>query len=573
LPPSGKLPVVGGGSSANSNSAGFAIDANGSTAWSTTTGVAESSAYVWFDLGATQNLGSVLWQFNPSGFADSMEIHVYDGANWKKVATVGNAPALDWRTLNVSAPARYVLFNFTNPAAGQYLGYLAEVMFWGTAGATSTTASSDTTASDSVAAGTPEAPAGASAATPMASPVVGTSDAGVELAVTTPPPGTPEAISVTPAGTPKVSGPTVTVAASSATASPTPPSTVTSTPTTAPPATATATATPTVTPAVLANAAPVAAAGADQVAEDIDGDGIEPVVLDGSASVDPEGTIASYQWLDEAGVVIATEESPQVALTVGSYTLTLLVADDAGATASDEITIEVRPAATIPAAAATLLDVSGAEIGSTTFVTGADGAVSVRVALQGLSEGAHGIHLHETGACDPASGGPFASAGGHINPAGVSHGGHAGDLGNITTDVNGWAEFERVLSGVTLAQLLDEDGATLVIHADSDDGVSEPEGNSGARIACGVLGEVSLDTVVTLNAAVETQRAAVQAAALATSEALTLEDGDGDGLANGDEVSVYGTDPLIPDTDGDGVTDGDEVLVYATDPLNLTSHP
>jgi Cu-Zn family superoxide dismutase len=118
------------------------------------------------------------------------------------------------------------------------------------------------------------------------------------------------------------------------------------------------------------------------------------------------------------------------------------------------------------------------------------GGVSFRISATGLPHGTHGIHVHPIGRCDPPD---FASAGTHWNPAGRQHGlnnpqgPHAGDLPNVTVAANGVLQETVVLPHATLAELLDADGASILIHANADDYVSQPSGNSGAKIACAVI--------------------------------------------------------------------------------------
>ena len=116
----------------------------------------------------------------------------------------------------------------------------------------------------------------------------------------------------------------------------------------------------------------------------------------------------------------------------------------------------------------------------------------VRGEVSDLGVGAHGIHLHTVGKCEP----PFMSAGGHFNPDrrahgfNNQHGHHLGDLPNIVTPPAGKLDFEFVVPGVLLAGpvgMLDADGASIVIHATADDYLTDPAGNSGARLACGVI--------------------------------------------------------------------------------------
>jgi Cu/Zn superoxide dismutase len=112
--------------------------------------------------------------------------------------------------------------------------------------------------------------------------------------------------------------------------------------------------------------------------------------------------------------------------------------------------------------------------------------VTVGVVAMGLAPGAHGIHLHETGVCDPTGTRAFASARGHYNPTGAAHGQHAGDLGNITVTQDGTATFTVTTDTFTLDELQDEDGTAIVIDAGEDE--NDPDGERGGRrIACGVL--------------------------------------------------------------------------------------
>jgi Cu-Zn family superoxide dismutase len=109
-----------------------------------------------------------------------------------------------------------------------------------------------------------------------------------------------------------------------------------------------------------------------------------------------------------------------------------------------------------------------------------------------LGLGAHGIHIHGVGKCEP----PFTSAGPHFNPLGKQHGfenqhgPHLGDLPNIDTPAAGTLRFEVLLPGVTLKgtnPLLDKGGSSIVVHAARDDYKTDPSGDSGSRIACGVI--------------------------------------------------------------------------------------
>lgn len=122
------------------------------------------------------------------------------------------------------------------------------------------------------------------------------------------------------------------------------------------------------------------------------------------------------------------------------------------------------------------------------------GGVRVTLDVHGLPPGEHGIHFHQNPKCDPPD---FASAGPHFNPENKQHGlhntagAHAGDMENFVVGANGTAQVEIVAPGVTLNHgdnaLLLNGGRSLVIHAHADDMVTDPAGNSGPRIACGVV--------------------------------------------------------------------------------------
>jgi Cu-Zn family superoxide dismutase len=125
------------------------------------------------------------------------------------------------------------------------------------------------------------------------------------------------------------------------------------------------------------------------------------------------------------------------------------------------------------------------------------GGVTFRIDASGLPHGIHGVHVHSVGRCD---GPDFASAGAHWNPQARKHGmnspegPHAGDLPNVEVAANGVLGATLTLPNASLTAppgapgaLLDSDGAALVIHANADDYVTDPSGNSGPRIACAVI--------------------------------------------------------------------------------------
>jgi Cu-Zn family superoxide dismutase len=136
----------------------------------------------------------------------------------------------------------------------------------------------------------------------------------------------------------------------------------------------------------------------------------------------------------------------------------------------------------------------GSAVGTAQIWQDANGQVHVEISSLTLAAGTHGIHFHDVGKCD----GPgFTSAGGHYNPMGMEHGlqnpkgPHAGDNPNIVIPAGGVGNVSFSTDRVSLTPgtrtLLDADGTSLVVHASADDQVSSPSGNSGARIACGVV--------------------------------------------------------------------------------------
>jgi Cu-Zn family superoxide dismutase len=138
-------------------------------------------------------------------------------------------------------------------------------------------------------------------------------------------------------------------------------------------------------------------------------------------------------------------------------------------------------------ASAELRDTGGNVVGWAEFTEDADGKLHVNVHVKGLSAGLHGIHIHNTADCTP----PFTAAGGHHNPLGATHGGHAGDLPNLTVNEAGVGHLDATSERASLSNgptsIFDANGSALIIHAGTDDYVTDPTGNSGGRIACGVI--------------------------------------------------------------------------------------
>jgi superoxide dismutase, Cu-Zn family len=153
-------------------------------------------------------------------------------------------------------------------------------------------------------------------------------------------------------------------------------------------------------------------------------------------------------------------------------------------------------------ARAGLYNPQGEQIGTATVIQGERGPALIRIQVSKLPPGAHGLHIHAVGQCDPPD---FQSAGDHLNPFGKKHGhknpdgAHAGDLPNLVVGPDGAAEVDVPAAGIAFGEgphspfatadtvLVTPGSAALVIHAQPDDEGTDPDGKSGPRIACGVF--------------------------------------------------------------------------------------
>lgn len=157
---------------------------------------------------------------------------------------------------------------------------------------------------------------------------------------------------------------------------------------------------------------------------------------------------------------------------------------------------------------ATLVDPDGSELGTATFAE-VDGELQVAVQVEGLPPGFHGLHVHSVGLCEPDSQSPdgsqtgdFLSAGGHLGADTSSHGAHAGDLPALHVTASGTGSLTAIVGSMTVADLMDEDGSAIMVHASPDNLAHIPTrysveqtpgpdkatlnaGDGGARIACG----------------------------------------------------------------------------------------
>ncbi|KQM58866.1 MULTISPECIES: superoxide dismutase family protein [unclassified Sphingomonas] len=144
---------------------------------------------------------------------------------------------------------------------------------------------------------------------------------------------------------------------------------------------------------------------------------------------------------------------------------------------------------TMRTATAPLRTATGADVGTVT-ATEMAGGIQIRIDARGMPAGMHGAHVHTTGRCDAPD---FTTAGGHWNPTAKQHGTsnpagpHAGDAPNLTIGADGTGSVTIMLPAGTMDGLLDADGSAFVIHAQADDYKTDPSGNSGGRIACGVF--------------------------------------------------------------------------------------
>ena len=151
----------------------------------------------------------------------------------------------------------------------------------------------------------------------------------------------------------------------------------------------------------------------------------------------------------------------------------------------------------VAVAYATIADTSGTTRATAEMWQDIDNVVHVEVQVTGLPAGPHGIHFHATGSFESTAAGKFAAAGAHYNPLGRQHGldnaagPHGGDAPNFTVNADGTGRASFTTDRVSLTDgstsLFDTDGSAIVIHAAADDQISQPAGNSGARIACGVV--------------------------------------------------------------------------------------
>jgi Cu-Zn family superoxide dismutase len=180
-------------------------------------------------------------------------------------------------------------------------------------------------------------------------------------------------------------------------------------------------------------------------------------------------------------------------------TATLIAAVPALAQAPQAPPANAAPATEAPAkkappkgetAKSMVKDAQGKDVGEITFEQTAQG-VLVRGTLSNLPPGQHAFHIHETGKCEAPD---FKTAGGHFNPQKKAHGilspkgKHHGDLPNLYVGQDGRVQFDTFAQqGLTLKSLFDKDGSSVMVHTKEDDYHTDPTGDAGGRIACGVV--------------------------------------------------------------------------------------
>jgi len=151
-------------------------------------------------------------------------------------------------------------------------------------------------------------------------------------------------------------------------------------------------------------------------------------------------------------------------------------------------------------ARADIKNAEGKSVGSAGLRETQDG-VLITVNVTGVPQGLHAVHIHAVGKCE---GPAFTSAGGHFNPLNKKHGlksadgPHAGDLPDMYVNKDGVGRYEALMESITLGSgetsVFDADGSAIVIHASADDNMTDPSGNSGDRIACGVITRAAAKT-------------------------------------------------------------------------------
>ena len=148
-------------------------------------------------------------------------------------------------------------------------------------------------------------------------------------------------------------------------------------------------------------------------------------------------------------------------------------------------------AQSVTKAVAVLSPTKGSNVSGTVTFTQVNGGVRIVADVTGLTPGEHAFHIHEFGDCSAPD---ATSAGGHFNPRHMQHGApdasvrHAGDFGNLEANGAGKAHYDRVDKMISLNGAESIVGRGVIVHEKVDDFITQPTGNAGARVACGVIG-------------------------------------------------------------------------------------
>ncbi|MGH8086113.1 MAG: superoxide dismutase family protein [Lysobacter sp.] len=181
------------------------------------------------------------------------------------------------------------------------------------------------------------------------------------------------------------------------------------------------------------------------------------------------------------------------ALVLAACTSTPPSTSGADAAASTSVQTSLPTESTLSSATVNLAAASGSLVSGKLTLMPMGGGLHLQGEIGGLAPGSnHAIHIHETGDCSAAD---ASSAGGHFNPTGEAHGKvdtathHGGDMNNIVANADGVAQVDVHASGPVLGGGAANDavGKAVIVHADPDDYTSQPSGNAGARVACGVI--------------------------------------------------------------------------------------
>jgi Cu-Zn family superoxide dismutase len=150
-----------------------------------------------------------------------------------------------------------------------------------------------------------------------------------------------------------------------------------------------------------------------------------------------------------------------------------------------------NPAGAMTKAVAVLHPTEGNKVQGVVSITKTEKGIRIQAGIEGLTPGLHGFHIHEYGDCSSPD---ATSAGGHFNPDNMPHAAptaekrHAGDLGNVEADSNGIARFDMTDSLIGFEGPRSIIGRSIIVHLSRDDFTTQPTGNAGARVACGVIG-------------------------------------------------------------------------------------